>query len=199
VLLKGLFASEVGSLQEGPQVGDRAPDFTLKTQDGAHTVHLADVIGKKPIVLTFGNFTCGPFRSMYSGVEEVRKRFGDSAEFLFVYVREAHPTDGWAMQSNAQAGVSVAQPKTYAERAAVAQQCHARLKPTIPFLVDDVDDKTGHAYSAMPARMYVIDPSGRVVYKGGRGPFGFKVGEMEQALVMTLLDQLPGPEVTESK
>jgi hypothetical protein len=40
----------------------------------------------------------------------------------------------------------------------------------------------------MPDRMFVIDRAGRVAYKGGRGPFGFKPGEMEQSLVMTLLD-----------
>jgi hypothetical protein len=36
----------------------------------------------------------------------------------------------------------------------------------------------------MPARLYVIDPAGTVGYKSGRGPFGFKVPELEQALVM---------------
>src|SRR5205814_1934472 len=30
---------------------------------------------------------------------------------------------------------------------------------------------------------------GRVAYKGGRGPFGFKPGELEQSIVMTLLDE----------
>jgi hypothetical protein len=33
-----------------------------------------------------------------------------------------------------------------------------------------------------------VDSDGGVVYKGGRGPFGFKVGEMEQSLIMLLLD-----------
>ena len=188
LLLQGLFTGEIGSLNEGPQLNDPAPDFTLKTHDGQQTVQLSKIIGGKPVVLVFGNFTCGPFRSMYPGVESVYRRFKDDAVFLGVYVREAHPTDGWKMESNAKAGVAVAQPKTYAERTAVAQQCHQLLKPTIPLLVDDIDDPTGNAYSGMPARLYVIDTSGRVAYKSGRGPFGFKSGEMEQALVMTLLE-----------
>ena len=54
--------------------------------------------------------------------------------------------------------------------------------------VDDITDPAGTAYSGMPARLYVIDTKGKVAYKSGRGPFGFKPGEMEQALVMTLLD-----------
>ncbi len=59
-----------------------------------------------------------------------------------------------------------------------------------------MDDRVGHAYSGMPDRLYLIDRGGRVAYKGGRGPFGFKSGELEQALVMLLLDQkgpAPGP------
>ena len=34
----------------------------------------------------------------------------------------------------------------------------------------------------------VIDAKGKIAYKAGRGPFGFRVGEMEQALVMALLE-----------
>src|SRR5262249_8953389 len=36
-----------------------------------------------------------------------------------------------------------------------------------------------------------IDKYGRVAYKGGRGPFGFKPGELEQALIMNLLEEQP--------
>lgn len=188
MLLQGLFTGEVGSLQEGPPLDGPAPDFSLKTHDGQKSVRLSEVIGKKPVVLMFGNFTCSPFRSISPGVEKIHQRFKDEAVFLGVYVREAHPTDGWKMESNARVGVSIAQPKTYIEREAVARQCHQLLKPTFPLLVDDIDDSTGNAYSGMPARLYVIDTDGRVAYKAGRGPFGFKPGEMEQALLMTLLD-----------
>lgn len=193
MLIRGLFAGEIGSLNEGPKVNEQAPDFTLTTYDGTQAIRLGDVIGKKPVVLTFGNFTCGPFRSMYPGVEEVYKRFGEEAVFLAIYVREAHPIDGWKMESNARLGVAVAQPKTYAERTAVATQCHRLLKPSIPLLVDEINDPVGNAYSGMPARMYVIDRDGKVAYKSGRGPFGFKSGEMEQALIMTLMDQNSTP------
>ena len=39
----------------------------------------------------------------------------------------------------------------------------------------------------MPARLYVIDSHGKVAWKSGRGPFGFKPEEMEQALLMLQL------------
>jgi thiol-disulfide isomerase/thioredoxin len=193
VLVRGLFRGEIGSMNEGPKLNDPAPDFTLKTRDGKETVHLSERIGGKPVVLVFGNVTCGPFRAIYPRVEEVAQRFKDDALFLAVYVREAHPTDGWRMGSNDEAGVSVAQPHTYGERCTAAGQCSTRLKMSMPLLVDEMDDRVGHTYSGMPARLYVIDRAGKIAYKSGRGPFGFKPGEMEQALIMTLLDQQKAP------
>lgn len=70
--------------------------------------------------------------------QTVWNRQKDHADFLFIYVREAHPTDGWAMKSNEKAGVAVAQPQTCAERQQVAGQCAALLKPNMPLYVDDV-------------------------------------------------------------
>jgi hypothetical protein len=187
-LVRGLMAGEVGSIHEGPQIDQPAPDFTLQSPDGKSTHQLSQLIGTKPVVLCFGNFTCGPFRSLYPEVDALFERYRTEANFLMVYVREAHPTDGWAMEANTRAGVAAAQPKSLGERAAVCDQFCQRLKPTLPVVVDDVTDVVGNAYSGMPARLYLIDRAGRVAYKGGRGPFGFKVGELEQALVMALAE-----------
>jgi hypothetical protein len=118
----------------------------------------------------------------------LKQRYGDQAEFLAIYVREAHPTDGWRVASNDEAGVAFAQPRTRQERTNVARVCCATLRMTIPLLVDEIDDRVGHAYSGMPDRLYLIGRDGRVVYKGGRGPFGFNAFEMEQSLILHLID-----------
>lgn len=117
------------------------------------------------------------------------RRHKDRANFLCIYVREAHPIEGWRSEGNDRVGIAIAQPKTPGERHKVAHQCSAALEITMPLVVDAIDDRVGHAYSGMPDRLYVLDRRGRVTYQGGRGPFGFKSGEMEQALVMTLLEQ----------
>jgi hypothetical protein len=104
-------------------------------------------------------------------------------------VREAHPTDGWRMRSNDEAGISIKQPGNEAERLGVAKRCCQALKISMTLLLDEMDDRVGHAYSGMPDRLYLIDREGRVAYKSGRGPFGFKPGELEQSLVMLLMDQ----------
>jgi hypothetical protein len=123
----------------------------------------------------------------------LHQRYKDRVQFLAVYVREAHPTDGWRIPSNDKVGISIEQPKSQKDRTKVAEQCCASLEITMPLLVDTLDDRVGHAYSGMPDRLFVIDRLGKVVYKGGRGPFGFKAGEMEQSLIMLLLEEGAGP------
>jgi alkylhydroperoxidase family enzyme len=122
-------------------------------------------------------------------LEELKQRYGDQVEFLAIYVREAHPTDGWRMNSNDKAGIAIQQPRDEGERVNVAQRCCSSLKISMPLLVDEMDDRVGNAYSGMPDRLYLIDRKGRIAYKSGRGPFGFKPGELEQSLILSLLDQ----------
>jgi thiol-disulfide isomerase/thioredoxin len=192
-LVRGLFRQEIGSLQPGPALDEPAPDFTLKTKEGAEEVTLSKLIGPKPVVLVFGNFTCGPFRGQAGNVEKLYRLYKDRATFVMVYVREAHPTDGWQMESNDRVGVSLPQPRTYEERVAVAKTCGARLGLGFPMLVDTIDDTVGARYSGMPSRLYLIDRAGKVAYKSGRGPFGFKPAELEHALLLLLQEEMTAP------
>jgi hypothetical protein len=90
---------------------------------------------------------------------------------------------------NDRAGITLRQPRSKSEREAAAEKCCAALDISMPVLVDELDDRVGHAYSGMPDRLYVVDRDGKIAYKSGRGPFGFKPGELEQALMLTLLAQ----------
>jgi len=188
-LVRGLFRQEIGSLQPGPRLDESAPDFTLKTTDGKADVLLSKLIGPKPLVLVFGNFTCGPFRSQSGNIDKLHRRYKDRANFVMVYVREAHPTDGWRMESNDRFGVTALQPKTYDERASVAQKCSRLLDLGFPMLVDTIDDAVGGRYSGMPGRLYLIDREGKIAFKSGRGPYLFKPAELEQSLVLLLQDE----------
>lgn len=71
----------------------------------------------------------------------------------------------------------------------MARTCSQKLEITMPLLVDTIDDRVGHAYSGMPDRLYLIDKQGKVAYRGGRGPFGFKPGELEQSLIGLLVEE----------
>jgi len=187
-LIAGLQNQEIGSLDPGPSVGDVAPDFTLNDLQG-NPVTLSSEIGDKPIVLIFGNFTCGPFRSQSGNLEKLYERYKDQAKFFLVYVREAHPSDGWWMLSNQRAGIDLTQPQQDAGRRVIAERCQSHLNLEMPFLVDGIDDHVGTTYSGMPNRLYVIDEQGKIVFKNGRGPFGFHPRQLEQALVLGLQSQ----------
>jgi hypothetical protein len=57
IFVKGLLSGELGSIHEGPSVGEAAPDFTLPTPDGKKKYRLSQYRGRKPVVLVFGSFT----------------------------------------------------------------------------------------------------------------------------------------------
>ena len=103
-------------------------------------------------------------------------------EFFIVYIREAHPEDGWQMPINVDEGVVFAQPTTFDERAHVAESCVLHLDLKIPTLIDDMDDRTEKSYAALPDRLYLIDARGKIAFASAPGPWGFLPEELEAAI-----------------
>jgi len=86
------------------------------------------------------------------------------------------------VDANVEAGIEVNQPKTMEERVAVARTCYSKLGLTFPAVIDDMDDEVEKAYAGWPDRLYIVDKRGRITYKGGKGPGGFKPEEMAERL-----------------
>ncbi len=184
-LIMGLSKQEIGSHSPGPDVGDIAPDFEMKDLEGQlHS--LSKTVHDKPTVLIFGNFTCGPFRSQSANVRNLIHRYQDRVNFLMVYVREAHPSDGWNMKRNEAKGIEIPQPQTFEDRFEVASQCSLHFEAGVPMLVDDLNDTVGAKYSGMPSRLYLIDTDQKVLFKSGRGPHYFLPSDLENTLVLFL-------------
>jgi iodothyronine deiodinase-like protein len=99
--------------------------------------------------------------------------YRDRVEVVFVYVAEAHATDGWQMESNVEEDVLVANHVTIDDRFAAAREGVERLDLTLPVLVDQMDDAVSNAFAAWPERIYVVDRDGRIADVGGPGPFEF--------------------------
>lgn len=110
------------------------------------------------------------------------RRFRASAAFAFVYIAEAHATDGWQMAANVDDGVLIANHVRLADRFAAAREGVERLGLTMPVLVDDMDDAVSAAFAAWPERIYVVDASARIAHAGGPGPFEFDPDESATAL-----------------
>ncbi len=76
---------------------------------------------------------------------------------------------------------------TLFERQSVAEVCMTKLElREIPAVVDTLDDVANRAYAGWPDRLYLIGRGGKVVYHGGRGPFGFLPAELEAAIRVEL-------------
>ncbi len=119
-------------------------------------------------------------------LEKVYQHYKDKATIYIVYIREAHPADGWRTKGNDAAGIVINDPRTEQERDDVAGKCMSTLRFTIPCLVDGIDNAAEKAYAAYPDRIYVIDADGEIAYKSGPGPRGFRPREMEVALQKVL-------------
>jgi Iodothyronine deiodinase len=101
------------------------------------------------------------------------RTYRDRASVVFVYIAEAHTTDGWQMESNLEEDVLVANHVTIEDRFAAARAGVERLGLTMPVLVDAMDDAVSNAFAAWPERIYVVDGDARIAYTGGPGPFEF--------------------------
>jgi hypothetical protein len=115
-------------------------------------------------------------------VAQIYQDYKEHADFLTIYVREAHPTDEWQMKSNVKDDVCYAQPKNLEQRLYIANDFIKRYKYPVPFGVDDMSNAAEAAYSAWPERLYVIDESGHIAYRGGMGPFHYDPKEVRSWL-----------------
>jgi len=101
---------------------------------------------------------------------------------VFVYIAEAHSTDGWQLPSNLEDDVLLAQHRTLADRLAAARTGVERLGLTMPVLVDTMDDAVSETFAAWPERLYVVRANATLEYVGGPGPFAFDPDEAYAAL-----------------
>lgn len=109
-------------------------------------------------------------------------RWRDQVDFVVVYIREAHPEEGWVVSMNRDQDITVNDPTTLEERTEVAAVCALRLQIRMPVVVDDMDDNIASAYGALPDRLYLVGKGGNIAFQGEPGPFGFDPAQLEAAI-----------------
>jgi hypothetical protein len=131
-------------------------------------------------------------------LHDLYEKYHDQIQFLSIYIREAHPKDGWWLGkglfglalklTRSKAATDVLDPKTIEERRKIAGNCQQALQYGIQTYVDDMDDSVNRAYAAWPTRLYLIGKNGRVVYHGGVGPYDFHPSKLEAAIEQYLAE-----------
>jgi Iodothyronine deiodinase len=115
-------------------------------------------------------------------LHEIWERYAEHVAFAVVYIREAHPEEGWVVTPNRAEGIRVNDPSTTDERVELAATCALRLTIRMPVVVDPVEDEIARAYGALPDRLYLIGRGGKVAFQGEPGPFGFDPSPLEKAI-----------------
>lgn len=88
---------ELSDLKKTARVGLAAPNCNLVSTEGQKCRVLDFMKGNRPLVLNFGSCTWPPFFiRLQNDFTKVVQDFGDVADFLVIYIREAHPSDGWS-------------------------------------------------------------------------------------------------------
>jgi Iodothyronine deiodinase len=119
-------------------------------------------------------------------LEEMAERYTGRVAFFVVYIKEAHPEDGWVLASNREQEIAVSDPSSAEERVEVAEACAVRLRIRMPVLIDGMDNETARQYGGWPDRLYLIGRDGRVAFQGEEGPFGFRPEELARAIEIEL-------------
>lgn len=150
LLIKDAVKSKFGG---GPEPGERAPDFEGRTLENEN-FRLSDVEGEKNVVLTFGSATCPFTAASIQGVNDLYGEYGgDDVDFLFVYVREAHP------------GEKLGRHQSMDDKREAAERFREQEKIDLPMVVDELGGKIHRKYGSQPNPTYLIDKSGRVAFR----------------------------------
>uniref|UniRef100_A0A672I538 Iodothyronine deiodinase n=3 Tax=Salarias fasciatus TaxID=181472 RepID=A0A672I538_SALFA len=108
--------------------------------------------------------------------KQLVRDFSDVADFLVVYIAEAHSTDGWAFANN----IAIKRHRNLEERLSAARIL-VQEETLCPVVVDSMSDTTCVKYGAMPERLYILQ-AGKIIYKGEKGPWGYKPQEVHSFL-----------------
>lgn len=115
-------------------------------------------------------------------LNEIYDTYKNDIEFFLIYIREAHPSDGWQTPQNLYDDVIFDTPETDDARAEIAGVCQISQDIRLPMLLDGIDNDIENKYISAPIRLFVIDAEGRITFNGAPGPQGFDPEKWNDAI-----------------
>ena len=109
--------------------------------------------------------------------------FCDVADFLLVYIDEAHPSDGWAGPPAGPCSFSFRKHQNLEERMGAARQLleHFALPPQCHLVADCMDNNANAAYGVSNERVCIVHQR-KIAYVSGKGPFFYNLKEVRRWL-----------------
>jgi len=103
------------------------------------------------------------------------------AKFLTIYIAEAHARDEWWIPHapNAHEGgrACILQHRNIESRIQAAKAFQEDFDLPFEILCDSIKNEVYEYYDAFPERLYIIE-NGIITYKGGPGPFDYKLEDV---------------------
>jgi len=92
-------------------------------------------------------------------VHQVQKEFFTVANFVMVYIEEAHAIDEWPINSGRYNGgkpVCYKQPKSMEDRMKIAADFKINFNPRFPIYCDELTNFFSETYAGWPLRFYIM-------------------------------------------
>ncbi|NWT43777.1 IOD2 deiodinase, partial [Uria aalge] len=117
--------------------------------------------------------------SQLSAFSKLVEEFSGVADFLLVYIDEAHPSDGWAAPGISPTSFEVKKHRNQEDRCAAAHQLLERfsLPPQCQVVADCMDNNANVAYGVSFERVCIVQRQ-KIAYLGGKGPFFYNLQEV---------------------
>ena len=115
-------------------------------------------------------------------LNELYAAYKDQVRFYIIYIREAHPHDGWRVPNNLIESIIYPEPTTDDERTEVGSTCEINLDLHMPMLIDSIGNDIDEMYVGLPMRLFLVDADGKIAYAGGMGPIGWDEEAFEAAI-----------------
>jgi ankyrin repeat protein len=160
----------------GSHVGEQVPDLTVYGLDGK-PLSLSDAWAYGvPTLLITSSYTCPKSRSQYPQAADLARRLGgNKINLVIVYVIEAHPSGDPSpylgredvTPENQRDQILCRQPRTLADRLALASKFKIRLGVAGYIFVDAMDNAAWKALGGGPNMGVLVDDRGIVLARQG--------------------------------
>uniref|UniRef100_A0A8C7F8H4 Iodothyronine deiodinase n=1 Tax=Oncorhynchus kisutch TaxID=8019 RepID=A0A8C7F8H4_ONCKI len=111
------------------------------------------------------------------------EEFSNVADFLLVYIDEAHPSDGWVAPTMGPCSFEVRKHRSLEERVVAAMKLTEAfsLPPQCQLVADCMDNNANVAYGVSYERVCIVQRR-KIAYLGGKGPFFYNLKDVRQYL-----------------
>lgn len=111
------------------------------------------------------------------------EEFSDVADFLLVYIDEAHPSDGWVAPPMEPYSFEVRKHRNLEERMLAARKLREvfSLPPQCQLVADCMDNNANIAYGVSYERVCIVQKN-KIAYLGGKGPFFYNLKDVRHWL-----------------